>query len=841
MNHSYPSPVKGVVRGRREAAVGIHCRMANVQPSTADADSHSVEAVLVTERAVPMYDHYEGRMFDEVLLASGGRWRSHVPMLDSHFRFSSRETLGSVQDRRRNGFEWLGRLEFVRGDADVDKVWLRVQQGHLRGVSAGYQYEAKDVVRIPPGQTQTVEGRSFTAQDRELRVVTAWTGHEVSVTPVQADEDSHTRSTDGNRENRPVAYQVQTDVVPGAENRPANNAVQTEGRTNNQPREGSRENSGAIQVNPQLLAYLRSLGLSDNATQAEAQALLESLSGSQRAYADSLNTQHSVAATNHSPPAAGATATPAPQPEPPTRQQFATTVLQYPATVDSHQQGQTEERDRVLTIQALGRNVDQQLVARAISEGWTIAQAREQFAPVFLERSAPAQTGQNQEQVRSPSQPTTLQTGTPDNPGQAPGQASRQGPNLRTLQAALVNRTSPQMLQEVDRGRFLQAADVRQALSRCQADWLGGWNRAMLAGGEVPANLQDAARAVDDAWQYRDWHVMDFMRECCRIEGIPVPANRNDLFQRAIGTASAQALFTTNFQVQMLSGFMEVEDTTRGWVYEDDVANWQAKEYVQKGQVSRLTRKPRTAAPDMTTFEVTKEELRVYTYASRWDMTREDAFDDRLGGLDSTPTEMGEAAGEIRPDLVYSLLASNPNLSNGNAAFQTAGADIDNLTTGMAIDEASLNTIETKMATQTNNGRNIQSIPEYLIVARSKAFATMRLLGSQETRNTTASTREGTMNPVRGRYTPVFEPRLDTGFVNPLTDAPVAATPNTFYMSEPARKQKGMAVVYLRADGRNPVTDTYMLTEGRIGMGWSINMVIGAGFIGRHGIAKATS
>lgn len=814
-----------MVYGRREARTleQLHVRSALLSPDSVNEESRTVTATLTTEASVIMYDWREDKYFEEVLLTEGGSWRENTVIYNNHQSWAGALAVyGSVNNRQIVDNEWQGEMCFVRDDEDVDKVWSRVRDGHVRGVSAGYMYHRKDVRVIPQGDSVEINGRTYAADNNlEKRVVMKWRGHEVSVAPVQADEGSHTRSQDGNGSEgkRPACLEA-VDFVPeheppapspsepskksseiGTRQKPA-----VESATIADANSGGSTNSTSRKKRPMgYLAFLRSLGLSETASEASAAMFHGLLDGNNRTTADELYRAENDKDFE----------TPAVElPEAPEGGDRSSTPTETPEEIAARVR--REELERVDNIRAFGVGLDENLVNTAIEENWDLERARSTFLPLQRARSAPAQTTDN--------------VGEMTRNGQAPGMSTYGGPSLQTLQAALMLNRNAEL--ELDDARFRsRQAQAMFARDFTQAEWFLRWNR------NPDTASDESKRAADEAHHYSDMQLVDFCRYCCEMEGIASSGHGGgairDMVTRALGTASAVALFSTNFQAELLRGFMSVEDTTQGWLKEIEVQNWQPVEQTQKGKISRLRRSARGTAPPQATFSAGKEQLRVHTYDSKWEMTREDILDDRLGGLGDEPDEMGEAARELRPELAYATLLANPAMADGNNFFM-AGV---NLHTGMGFDIASLDTAKTKFRTHRDNGRSVSEKPNIWVVPESKEWTADRLMGSEEDRDPSATSPTGTKNPAKGKFRVVAEPRLDSGFVNPFDDTEVAPSPNTHFMTSQGARH-GLAVAYLKADNKAPITESYRLADGRIGMGFAINMVIGVGPIGRLSIAR---
>lgn len=781
-----------LIYGQRDAAVSdLHTR--NAALGEPDDQQRTVPATLVTETPVTMFDWRRGVVFDEVLQASGAKWRSHVVLLDNHNRFDSRAVLGSVENLTQRDASWEGTLRFLDSDPDVDPIWNRVKQRHLRGVSAGYRYAPNACIIIQPGQSAVVAGKRYEAHpDREMRVVQEWEGYEASVTPIQADGNSHTRSGENSTKTCPAASQVHD----GFE-------LQRKSASDSQPnRQINRsENVG-------YLEYLRSIGLADGATQSEVDTFHRSLSGEQRTQADSLRS-----VDNPLPSASEQSSSDT------TQQRSAGSEVSPPASDPAPASDPVAvERERVQQIRALadGLSVENTLVTRAIDGGWDLARVRQEFSDARPTRTPPAQTQQE---------------------SQAPAGHVRSGsgPSLQALQAALLMREMGNSGHDLDSPLY-QNRSVEAAFRRSGAHWVCEHSRALAING-TPNDGH--ARAAEEAYELRSMPMVEMCRHILRLNNQPHSGyDYRDIVTRALSAPQAASLFTTSFNALLLSEYVTVADTTRPWTSETDLPNWQPAERHQRGLSSRLRKKARGAAPEQTTFDASMEIIRVETFSERFEMTREDIMDDRLGGLDLVPQDLGEAAAELRPDLVYATLLSNPNMADGNPLFGNIAKGIKNLTGGLGYAATDLDAAKTKFATQTINGRLVREKADYWVVPESKEWTAKRLIESDEDRTTAADVDRGTKNPAKGAFSVIAEPRLDAGVINPSNDAQVAGQPNSWFLAS-AGGRRGLQVAYLRSDGRGPITEAYNLTEGRIGMGWTIEMVIGTKAVGRSGIAKA--
>ncbi|TWU66462.1 hypothetical protein [Crateriforma conspicua] len=159
-------------------------RQALMMHDRVDRDSRTIPAVIATENPVLFWDPQRRRVSREVLVASGGMLFPWVPMLRMHQSWALEMSLGSVLNSRMVGRQIQADLQFAEAE-DVQPVWSRVRDGHLRGVSiGGRRVEFTD---IEPGQVATVAGRRWIAGKFPLRVTTKWIEREASVVLFGAD------------------------------------------------------------------------------------------------------------------------------------------------------------------------------------------------------------------------------------------------------------------------------------------------------------------------------------------------------------------------------------------------------------------------------------------------------------------------------------------------------------------------------------------------------------------------------------------------------------------------------------------------------------------------------
>lgn len=766
-------------------------RMADLQ--TVNEDEHSVEAVVATDRMVTVFDKATYRIIDEILVADGGEFPKEMSLLDSHQQYTCGNVLGGATDFTRVGSQWRCRAVFDADDPEAAKIYRKVVKGFIKSVSIGYQVTRS--VEIRPGESATVNGREYRARpNRVLRVAQRWRAFELSVTPIGADERAKFR-----------------DGVNVLTRREENN------------------------MNPRLLAYLRRLGLAQDATTEQAREYHAELTGSSRAIANALDydqadhsartsadlmiralgfdpespwnmlqqdgqagrqQQQTAAGIDHS-SRGTSTVTPPGQSTPAGGDGAALMQAQHVDQGDI-QRAIEGERSRVATIRSLaGPDVRPELVERAVSEGWTVERTQGEFLREINERR-----GQ----------------GVPVSGGAGPAIHSRsrdRDVTRHALTSALLERSN---LNIVEHGvENIHGTIVRSRLSQDERE-----------------------RAAEVGYRYRDMSLIDIARECCRIDGLNVGHGRSEVLaavfgnERAMSSGTLAYIFTSNFSAQLLSGYDGYADTTRAFTSNGTLPDFKTTERTRMKKGDRLTKLARGKEADHVTRDDKSESYKLARYAAQFVADEQDFIDDTFGALESTtPMELGEAAAELRPDLVYSILLGNPNMADSVALFHTATHG--NLTTSSALSAANLELAIAQFNRQTENGRILNKSGPIVLITPETLWATAdRLINSDYRRDDNALGDRNTMRSQRIQH--VSEARLDNGVTDPDSGTAHSGSTTDWYLSRAGRHT--IEVGYLRGRNNRPQVRSFTLEQGRWGMGWDINLDIGAKALDWLGLRK---
>lgn len=348
-------------------------------------------------------------------------------------------------------------------------------------------------------------------------------------------------------------------------------------------------------------------------------------------------------------------------------------------------------------------------------------------------------------------------------------------------------------------------------------------------------------RIMEEAHKYSDMSAVDLCREALRLEGKTVPTNRSEMIQAAFSGSNLANIFTTNVNAILLASYLEAPDTTMSWTKEAEVADFKTQERIRVEVGDGLSKLPRGGTADDASFADALESYKIARYAKRFQIDEQDIIDDMLGAISDTPLRLGQAAARLRPDLVYSILLSNPTLTaTGRALFNTTDG---NLGSSSALSAATLKSAIAAINKIQENGANLNLTATHLIVPPALRFVAKELIAS------TAIVIAGTAGSVTERGTAntladenlqlVSDARLENGVVDPATETSNAGSSTTWYLASVMAHT--IEVGYLRGTGKAPQVRSFTLDRGQYGIGWDVKMDIGAKALDWKGLRKTTA
>lgn len=566
-------------------------------------------------------------------------------------------------------------------------------------------------------------------------------------------------------------------------------------------------------MDKKLRAYLEDIGLRSDADAAAAWDFYEQLTGERREIAQAIKEGRLEGAPGqrNEPPAGGhRTAPPAPGPTPPAntppeppndggqRTQAppapGTTPGQAPGdpTLDAARREAAElERRRIAEIREIaGQDWPEENVRRAIDEAWSTDQVRQ----AVLEHMR-----------RSSSEPVEgdadLGLG-----GQAPAG------HVHGREAASAQRDA-----------LAAALCLRTGFD------LNDENRSSLRdpGSPRPWDGRRAEQAFDRAWAFRDLPIPELCRRALQLEGRSVPTGWQEMIRSGVSTATFKNIFSTSVNARLLRGFERAPDTS-DWVRTADVADFKTQDRILVGKMGQLEKHPRGGAAEDGRVDDAAESYKIARYSKKFVIDEMDIIDDSFGVLESVPPEeLGAEAMELKPDLVYAILLSNPNMRDGNALFDASHNNTDTL----VFNKSNLQTRISAMMNQQRDGRQLNIRPRYLLVNPDLEWDARELLTSGQLLIA------GNTDTVRGNRNVLadlqlqlrVEGRLKNGVTDPDSGTTFSGSGTTWFQAAGTRWPT-IEVGFLRGTGRAPQLTTWNKRgeDGVWGVGFSVKMDIGA-------------
>lgn len=456
------------------------------------------------------------------------------------------------------------------------------------------------------------------------------------------------------------------------------------------------------------------------------------------------------------------------------------------------------EKTRVAGIENVC-SVHPAIAAQAIAEGWSIEKAENAALKASLSNH-----------VRSA----------------GPGLISRshgQDCTIDALQGAMILRAGGRL----DHPSYQSVAGLSLNLP--------GWLRAGI-------NADQRQRAMEFSHRYSSLSLIDLCREAVRLDGKDVPLGQDDLLRAAFSGGTLTNIFTTSVNVMLLASYMEAGDTTDVWTRTVDVADFKTQERPRLEKQAGLKKLPRGKEADHAEMSDKAESYKIARYAAQFVVDEQDIIDDSMNALQTKPTEFGMAARRVRPDLVYYILLSNPTLTA--TARELFNATDGNLDTTAGLADTTLKAAIAAMRLFQENGVNLNIEPTHLIVPPTLEFKARELLQSttiviSQAGTTDASTVRGSANTLMGLLQPIAEARLENGVTDPDSGTAGSGSSSTWFLA--SSTVNTIEVAYRRGTGRAPQVRSFVLDKGKWGLGWDINLDIGAKAMDWRGLHKATS
>jgi len=157
----------------------------------------------------------------------------------------------------------------------------------------------------------------------------------------------------------------------------------------------------------------------------------------------------------------------------------------------------------------------------------------------------------------------------------------------------------------------------------------------------------------------------------------------------------------------MLKGYEEAEETFKLWTAKGETGDFKPIRRVDLNSFPILDNVSEGAEYQYGTIGDRGEIIQLATYGKLFSITREAIINDDLTAFTKIPQRMGRAAIRTVGNLVYSVLTSNPAMSDGVALFH---ANHKNLLTSGALSTAAIDAMAVAMGLQTDGDSNATAL-----------------------------------------------------------------------------------------------------------------------------------
>lgn len=236
--------------------------------------------------------------------------------------------------------------------------------------------------------------------------------------------------------------------------------------------------------------------------------------------------------------------------------------------------------------------------------------------------------------------------------------------------------------------------------------------------GRAGLKLADGEMSSDNP--YRSMSLVEMARAALQDAGVGV-ASYNDRMSMVGGAFSHSSSDFGNVLADvahksLLKGYDEAPETFQTWTQRGTLSDFKVTKRVGLNDFPSLRQVPEGSEFKHATVGDRGESIVLATYGELFSITRQAIINDDLNALTRIPMKMGMAARRTIGDLVYAILTSNPNMSDGTALFH---ASRNNLATGAgsALGIDSLKAAKAAMRKQkVEGGKALNITPSYLIV-----------------------------------------------------------------------------------------------------------------------------
>jgi hypothetical protein len=341
-----------------------------------------------------------------------------------------------------------------------------------------------------------------------------------------------------------------------------------------------------------------------------------------------------------------------------------------------------------------------------------------------------------------------------------------------------------------------------------------------------PVNDPARQRVMDNAQEFRDMSMTDYCDAALRASGHQVSSgagrsNQMARLQAAFSTGAVSSLYNTVIGSMAIASYQESGDFSQGWTSENDELNLEEHTRVRLETAPDLTIQPETGTADETRVAANNERVKADRFSRQANIDEIAFINDNFQLLREIPTQFGQAASRLRPNLVAAVLLANAAMRDNVALFNAAHS---NLLTGSALASGTMRTARAQLGKQREGDASLNLQATHLLVPTDLGDLAFQLCNSIQIFQDNG---QGGTNPlaVRG-INPVEEARLANGVVDPRTKQALSGSISTWYLI--SADGHTIEVQFLAGTGRVPVVVVENLTGGQFGLNITVKHYAGA-------------
>jgi hypothetical protein len=268
----------------------------------------------------------------------------------------------------------------------------------------------------------------------------------------------------------------------------------------------------------------------------------------------------------------------------------------------------------------------------------------------------------------------------------------------------------------------------------------------------------DPRRYADDpASPWRGMRLSRLAEECVRLAGMGRPANPNELVKFALSTSDFPNVLANVANKTLLDAYQYAAPTYKRWAKQSTAPDFKPVSRVRIGEFPAFVPLAEGGTITFGSVAESREQYAIATYARGVLITREMIINDDLGAIQQLFAGIGVQAAALENKTVYTVLTSNPTMSDGIALFHANHGNL--ASTGGAISIDTLDAGAAAMMTQKGlDGVTPLNIPpRFLIVPVAKRVRAVQFTNVPNI----LVTKQTDFNPFAGQLEVVADANLD--------------------------------------------------------------------------------